>query len=328
MSGFHSDWWPVATRSVLEARAATLDCIRDFFRARGVLEVSTPVVSRATITDPDIPSLAAQAQDGRRWLQTSPEFPMKRLLAAGSGDIYQVCPVFRDGERGQWHNPEFALLEWYRLGFDDHDLAIETVSLIREVLNQDWVPHRDGLLPMEVLTYREAFLRHANLDPFEVSDEHVAEQAIAALGTGGPASWTREDWLDLLASARVYPALGRGCITVLTDFPASQAALARLRPEDPSRAARFEVILDGVELANGFHELADAQEQRRRFERDNARRESEGLASMPVDEHLLSALSAGLPDVAGVALGLDRLLALALGADGIDAVLTFPWERA
>jgi len=321
-------WQPTAEIAALKARANALEAIRGFFRQRGVLEVSTPLLGRHTIPDPNIPSIPAQAAGESRWLQTSPEFAMKRLLAAGSGDIFQICPAFRDGERGPWHNPEFTLLEWYRQGWDDKALASEVAELIASLLSQPFA--RPGLadLPVERLAYREAFQRHAGVDPLMDDDEKIIESAIQIVGSGGPSDWTRADWLDLIGATRVYPALGRGAITILEDFPADQAALARLHKDDPRLAARFEVVLEGVELANGFFELGDAGEQRRRFEAECQVRQARGQVDVEADERLLSALVQGMPECSGVALGLDRLLALALGSRGIDAVMSFSWERA
>lgn len=315
-------WRPVADRATLQARAALLREVRAFLDERGVLEVSTPVLSAAGIPDPRIPSIRAATTSGTAYLHTSPEFPMKRLLAAGSGDIYQICPVFRDGEQGPWHNPEFQMLEWYRLGFDDRNLGRECGELIRSVL-----PGAEER-PIRLQGYGAAFREHAGLDPFTIDTESLAEQVVAMTATAAPADWSRQDWLDLLGSLRVYPALGRGEITVLTDYPADQAALARIRDGDPPTAARFEVFVDGVELANGFHELRDADEQLERFRRENRARREQDLAEIPIDEHLLAALRAGLPDCAGVALGLDRLLALGLGARELTEVLAFPRDRA
>ncbi|MDQ2068525.1 EF-P lysine aminoacylase EpmA [Natronospira bacteriovora] len=326
MSQSRHDWGPDAAPDVLKARAALMSEVRAFFLQRGVTEVTTPVLSRAGIPDPNIPSVPATTLGGPAWLHTSPEFPMKRLLAAGMGDIYQICPVFRDGEVGQWHNPEFTLLEWYRLGLDERELALEVCELIQAVMQRGAAPRH--LAATEWLTYRDAFRHHAGVDPAMDSDETVAEATIQATACGGPSDWSRADWLDLLGSTRVFPALGQGRITVVTDFPADQAALARLRPGDPPTAARFEVFLAGVELANGFHELADAAEQRARFEAEAARRRDRGLPTVAMDENLLAALDAGLPDCAGVALGLDRLFALALGQPDIQSVLTFSWDRA
>ncbi len=318
------EWRPSAALSTLRERVRLLVRLRDFFDQRDVLEVSTPVLSAAAATDPALDSLAVEmGGGGQRWLHTSPEFPMKRLLAAGSGDIWQLCTVFRDGERGRWHNPEFSLLEWYRLGLDEYQMAAEVVTLI-EMLAEGY----RELAPAQYLTYREAFVCHAGLDPLAASDDEVAEAAMRVVATGGPGRWQRSDWLDLLGGAVVYPALGRGHLAVLTDYPADQAALARIKPGNPPLAARFEVFLDGVELANGFHELTDAQEQRRRFEADLACRRQAGKAIVAQDECLLSALEYGLPDCAGVALGLDRLLALLLGCDSLAGVMAFDFTRA
>jgi len=322
------DWRPTATRESLQARARLLRRIREYFDTLGVMEVSTPILSQAGIPDPNIPAMTANSVSGRRWLHTSPEFPMKRLLAAGSGDIYQICPVFRDGERGVWHNPEFTMLEWYRLDLDDYALAREASELIAQLLRQDGEQTRLLDESPQWLTYREAFRQHAGIDPFADTDEVISEACIAAVGAGGPVHWTRSDWLDLLGSTRVFPALGRGRVTVLSDFPPEQAALARIRPNDPPTAARFELFLDGVELANGFHELSDAKEQRRRFDSENQARRAQGEERVPLDESLLAAMESGLPDCAGIALGLDRLLAIILGRQGLDDVLSFPWERA
>jgi elongation factor P--(R)-beta-lysine ligase len=324
MNGSDSNWRPTASLEALKARARLMAAARVFFDSRGVMEVSTPALSAAAATDPQLASLRTGLSGrGARWLHTSPEFPMKRLLAAGAGDIYQLCTVFRDGETGRWHNPEFKLLEWYRLGFDDRRMAEETAELIACLLAGS-----RRLPPPEFVTYRDAFLAHAGIDPLTAGTEAVVEAAIQAVGTGGPTDWTRADWLDLLGSARVYPALGRGQLTVLTDYPVEQAALARLKPGDPPTAARFEVFLDGLELANGFHELGDVTEQGRRFEAENEARRARGLPELPVDRRLLAALAHGLPDCAGVALGFDRLVALAIGARHIDEVLPFPDHRA
>ncbi|WP_406672639.1 EF-P lysine aminoacylase EpmA, partial [Natronospira sp.] len=272
--------------------------------------------------------IPAEAGDGRRWLHTSPEFPMKRLLASGSGDIYQICPVFRDGEQGRWHNPEFTLLEWYRLGMEEQALAMEVCELVAELAREAEGPLANLESEPAVISYREAYRRHAGVDPFEDETGAIAEAAIRVTGTGGPLDWGRNDWLDLLGSLKVYPALGHGRPAVVTEFPADQAALARVHPGSPPTAARFEVVLGGVEIANGFHELSDPEEQLRRFRVETEERQGQGLPPVPWDPQLISALEAGLPDCAGVALGLDRLIALVLGCDGIGPVTAFPWDRA
>lgn len=300
----------------LRARADTLAAVRAFFAARGVLEVETPLLGCATVTDPALAPLAC----ADRWLQTSPEYAMKRLLAAGSGPIYQVCKAFRGGEAGSRHNPEFTMLEWYRTGFDLAQLMAEVAELVRGLL---------GEKPLEMLSYGELFQRHLGVDPHRASVGELEACARERLDYSGRASAGRDEsrdtWLDLLLSHVIEPALA-GFVFVF-DFPASQAALARLRQDgDVAVAERFELYVDGLELANGYRELTDPAEQRRRFEADNAVLRARGEAERPVDERLLAALEQGLPDCAGVALGLDRLLMLKLGVDRIDDVLGFDWS--
>ncbi len=322
-------WRPCATQQTLRARAAMLAAIRRFFDRRQVLEVETPLLSQAGNTDPALASFHCRytgpgaPQGAERWLPTSPELHMKRLLAAGSGAIYQVCKVFRDGELGRWHAPEFTMLEWYRPGFDHRRLMDEVEALVIELL----APYRN-LAPAQRLTYRDAFLRHAAVDPFEASSGELQGRA-AALGIHAPASLRgRDEWLDLLLTQCVEPALREYALCFIYDYPASQAALARVRHDLPAVAERFELYLDGVELANGFHELADPAEQARRFEADVQRRERHGVAGPPADRWLLAALEHGLPACAGVALGLDRVLVLALQLSALDQALAFPWNRA
>ena len=326
-----SDWRPSASLEVLKLRARMLERIRAFFAARGVLEVETPVLSGAAATDPHLQSLATRytgplfPRGQVLYPHTSPEFPMKRLLAAGAGSIYQICKVFRDGEAGRLHNPEFTMLEWYRVGFDHFALMDEAAALIAEAL----VGGR-ALGAPEKLTYREAFERHCGLDPHTADSVALAAvvQAKAIAVRGDPAREAADTLRDLLLTHVIEPQLGRGRVTLLYDYPASQAALARIRPGDPPVAERFEVYLEGIELANGFHELNDATEQRARFERDLAQRKERGLPAVPMDERLLEALAHGLPDCAGVALGFDRLVMIAAGVASIQEVLPFPIERA
>ncbi|HKJ77178.1 MAG TPA: EF-P lysine aminoacylase EpmA, partial [Gammaproteobacteria bacterium] len=323
------DWRPAASPEALRARARVLAAIRAFFAERDVMEVETPVLSAAANLDPHIDSLATTYQgpgapDGRTlYLHTSPEFPMKRLLAAGSGPIYQLGRVFRQGESGRLHNPEFTMLEWYRPGWDHHALMDEVEALAATVLGVTG--------PAERLSYAEAFQRHLDLNPHAAAVEELIQAALAH-GIAPPPGLGRDDrdgWLDLLLSQRIEPYLGRGRPTFIYDYPASQAALARVRGGWPPVAERFELYSEGVELANGFHELADAAEQRRRFEAERARREAEtGRPAPSLDERLLAALEAGLPDCAGVALGVDRLLMRAAGAERLEQVLAFPLDRA
>ena len=319
--------------------------------------METPRLSAATVPDLHIHSLVTElsgpggaagagspSNRRRLYLQTSPELAMKRLLAAGSGPIYQLGRAFRDGEAGRRHNPEFTLLEWYRPGFDHHRLMDEVEALVDALLGD-----RLAVRPAERLTYAEAFERHADVDPFRDPPERLRQAAVQASARAAGTSSERlpdlgEDrdaWLDLLMTTAVEPRLGwegdpaegRPRALFLHDYPASQAALAKVRPApagaagavgEPAVAERFELYVAGIELANGFHELTDPQEQRRRFERDLAERRARGLPEVPLDERFLAALEAGLPPCAGVALGFDRLVMLATGAESIGEVIAFP----
>jgi lysyl-tRNA synthetase class 2 len=326
------DWRPTATLEVLKLRARLLERVRAFFSERGVLEVETPILSTAAVTDPMLASLATHYTGPRFprgqtfYLHTSPEFPMKRLLAAGSDSIYQVCKVFRDGEAGRWHNPEFTLVEWYRTGFDHHRLMDETDELATRLLSPTLT-----LDATERLSYREAFQRHAGLDPHTSLAGDFAAAARARKVSVTPALLAQNDldvWRDLLLTHVVEPKLGQRRLTFIYDYPTSQASLARIQPGDPPVAARFELYLNGIELANGFHELTDADQQRTRFEQQLHARAASGQPVVPLDERLLAALAQGLPDCAGVALGFDRLVMLAAGARTIAEVLAFPVDRA
>jgi lysyl-tRNA synthetase class 2 len=301
-----------------------LDAARTFFKHRGVLEVETPILSAAAVSDPQIESLATQiaGMQGRAYLCPSPEYAMKRLLAAGSGDIYQICKVFRDAERGRWHNPEFTMIEWYRLGFDDAALMDEVEMLIGQLLS----PMRT-LKPAERLSYSAALQRHAGVDAFSSSDAELLDAA-ARHGVKCEAELDRDAKLDLLMGLVVGPRLGRENPCFICDYPASQAALARLKPGLPRVAARFELYLDGLELANGFHELVQPQEQRGRFAQDLALRRARAQVQPPLDENLLAALEHGMPDCAGVALGFDRLVAIALGANRLADAMSFDIDNA
>jgi len=301
-----------------------LAAARAFFAARRVLEVETPILSAAAVSDPQLESLATRiaGRSGGFYLQTSPEYPMKRLLAAGSGDIYQICKVFRDAELGRWHNPEFTMIEWYRLGLDDAALMDEVEALLGALLE----PQRT-LPPAERLAYSAALERHAGVDAHRSSDAELGAAA-QRHGIVCDAQLDRDAKLDLLMGLVVGPRLGLDRPCFICDYPASQAALARLKPGVPAVAARFELYLDGVELANGFHELQDAAEQRARFSRDLALRRRRGQAQRPVDENLLAALEHGMPDCAGVALGFDRLVALALGVDSLAQAMAFDIDNA
>ena len=309
------DWRPAASIDALRRRAAHLARIRRFFAARDVLEVETPVLASAGVTDVNIEGLREQVTG--RWLQTSPEYAMKRLLAAGIGDCYQISRVFRAGESGRLHNPEFTLLEWYRVGWDGPALMTEVADLVDSVLGPMTPARRD---------YRDAFVDAGLPDPLCAAEASLRDATRQAIGDPLPADLDRAGCLDLLLDAVVVPSLPTRCW--LTGYPAEQAVLARLDPTDSQRAARFELFCEGVELANGFEELTDAAALRERFAMDQQRRRQRGETPPAMDERLLAAMQAGMPGCAGVAVGLDRLFMLAEGASSLEAVIAFPWERA
>ena len=318
-SGSCSDWRPSASIDAIRLRAGVLRAVREYFDARGVMEVETPVLSSGTVTDPSIESLVARERGGRAWyLQTSPEFAMKRLLAAGSGSIYQITRAFRDGERGRHHNPEFSILEWYRVGFDHHLLIGEVDALLDGVL---------GPQSSRRMTFREAFSRHLVLDPFAASMAELHDACRSRGFASGAATATRDECLDHLLACAVQPALGPGRVYLL-DFPASRAALAQVRTTAPPVAERFELYIDGIEVANGYHELRDAVELHRRMRRDIETRRKTGRPVPDVDERLLAAHEAGLPACAGVAVGLDRLVMLTGRYRTLQEVLAFPEDAA
>ena len=318
-AGPYNDWRPEAGIDALRLRARVLRAIRAHFDARGVLEVETPILASRTVTDPSIESLVARDRTGRGWyLQTSPEFAMKRLLAAGSGSIYQITRAFRDGEQGRLHNLEFSMLEWYRVGFDHRRLIDDVDALLDGIL---------GPGPSRRMTFRDAFLRHVGLDPLSASPADLHD-ACRAHGFASRVSGSdRDECLDWLLAAVVQPALGPGRAYVL-DFPASQAALARVRPGSPTVAERFELYVDGIEIANGYHELRDAAELRRRMRRDIERRSGAGRPAPEADERLIAAHEAGLPVCAGVAVGLDRLVMLAGRYRSLREVLAFSQDTS
>lgn len=334
MAEHNADWRPTASLASLRQRAELLAGLRRYFAAQGVLEVETPLLASAGTTDPHIPSFSLSdsaasagqtAEPSRRYLNTSPEFAMKRLLAAGVGPIFQVCKAFRAGEQGRHHNPEFSLLEWYRPGFDHRELMQEVDALVSQ-LAKGW--REFG--PVQYLSYHDCFQQQLGLDPHTATVAQLQDSAAQAglPQVAGLAADDRNGWLDLLMSFCIQPQLGRGHLCFIYDYPASQAALARVRPGTPTVAERFELFIDGIELANGFHELQDAAEQRARFETDLAQRRAEGLEPIVIDERLLGALEAGLPACAGVALGLDRLLMVLDGGQHVREVLSFDYGRS
>jgi lysyl-tRNA synthetase class 2 len=316
----HSDWRPGASRHAVEARARLLTTIRAFMAERHVLEVETPILSRAGNSDPNIRNIATDDAD-KRYLRTSPEYAMKRLLAAGHRDIYELGRVFRAGEQGQSHNPEFTLLEWYRTGLPYLDLAAEVIDLIRLCgagIFDDW--------KVRQVAYRELFRQAIGLDPAHCSESELSDCALERGIRSGPLAHLQ--WLDLLFAEIVQPGLPGECITVVCDFLPEQAALARIRGGAEPAAERFEVFLGQMELANGYQELTDADEQLRRFDRENRLRGIRGEETTPIDTHLIEALRQGLPECSGVALGVDRLLMSILKLERIDAVLAFDAGRA
>jgi lysyl-tRNA synthetase class 2 len=286
------------------------------------MEVETPVLSRAAATDLNCASFMVASAGGDRYLHTSPEFSMKRLLAARVGDIYQICKAFRTGETGRYHNPEFSLVEWYRLDFDHFALMDEVELLLEQLLEGSKV-----FAPAKRITYRAAFTEYTGLDVLTASVADCAHSA-ASSGIEVHDNLDLRQWLELMMSHVIVPACARAGFTFIYDFPVDQAALARIRPGSPPVAERFELIGYGLELANGFHELTDAGEQRARFERELQMRRQAGLTYIPPDEHLLQALAQGLPDCSGVAVGLDRLVILAAGLDQISETTAFSWENA
>ena len=317
----------VGFRGRLELRARLYAQIRPFFAERNVLEVETPILSAGANTDPNIQSFTTRftghADSGARdrWLRTSSEFAQKRLLVAGIGDCYELGRVFRDGEAGRRHNPEFTMLEWYRVGWDHRRLMAEVVDLVQAALAL--VGKSSNL---HKSTYRDLFVATLAIDPFS-ADEAQLQAALGDVRIDAQ-GLLRDDWLDLLLTHRIQPHFPNDRITMVYDYPMSQCALAKIRNDDPPVAERFEVYLGQHELANGYHELTEAAEQRARFVRDNVRRHERGLPELPLDENLLAAMERGLPECSGVALGIERLLMAMMGTEDICDVLAFPFAEA
>jgi len=323
-----TNWRPSASLELIKARADLLAKIRDFFHCKEIMEVETPICSRYGNTDPSIESFIThytgpgEPSDLPLYLHTSPEFPMKRLLAAGSGPIYQICKVFRNGEAGRLHNPEFTMLEWYRPGFDHHQLMEEVTQLVNSLLPEPRAVQR--------MSYAEVFDKWLKINPHDISIKELQDCAIkhgieSAQQLDMP---NRDSWLDLLLTHIIEPELGKDTLFFLYDYPASQASLAKIRVGTPAIAERFELYLDGVELANGFHELTHAAIQRKRFEKDLEQRSREGLKKMPIDGALICALNSGIPDCAGIAIGIDRLLMIISSTKQIKETLCFAMDRA
>ncbi len=298
-----------------------LERVRRFFVERDVLAVDTPALSRFAASDPHIESFSVHSSTGAQpdwYLHTSPEFHMKRLLAAGYPDIYSICRVFRDGESGKRHQPEFTLVEWYRLGYGLDAISDETTQFIAAVLERPELCDA-----VDRIEYREAFLRYAGIDPLTADDVELADCVAADKDLRTAIGQRRDTWLDLVLSSRLTPQFAEDRLTVLRHYPASQAALARLCPADNSVADRFEVFLGSMELANGYVELTDVAEQRRRIDEECDRRHKLGRPAQPIDHNLVAALETGLPECAGVALGFERLQMLQDRSDDICDVVTF-----
>ena len=323
-----NNWRAKANMETVRQRAAVYQKIREFFRQRNVLEVDTPVLSFSTTPDPNIHSfeteyvsLLGDAENAQCYLSTSPEFHMKRLLASGSGSIYQLCHVFRQAESGSQHNPEFTMLEWYRVEFDYHALMREVAELICHLFDHD--------LETEIISYQKVFLDHLDIDPLHAP---IGELRNCAEGFGlvlmEDEDEDRDLYLDFLMSHRIQAQLGNNKLTFVHEYPASQCAYAQLSPADPLVAQRFEVFYAGVELANGYQELLDAREQLQRFEQQNLKRKSQGQPPVCYDSSLIAALKAGMPECSGVALGVDRLIQGMLQVKNIEDVLAFPFNRA
>ncbi len=322
-----TDWRASASHEHLRQRAAVYRYIREFFHVRDVLEVETPILSQAGNTDPNIRSFhlfyggPPAGGSVRRWLRTSPEFPLKRLLAGGIGDCYEIGKVFRDGEFGRRHNPEFSMLEWYRVGWNHLRLADEAEALLLGLFAEVGKP-----LQTLHTNYRKLFMDAIGIDPLLACDASLAD-AVSARICISLDGLTRDDLLDLLLTHVIEPAFPDNQLTVIHDFPASQCALAKLRQDDVAVAERFEIYIGSSELANGYHELNDAAEQRQRFEDDVLRRRSGGGELPDMDERLLQSL-ASLPDCAGIAMGLDRLMLCLLEKTELSEVIAFDFSRA
>jgi lysyl-tRNA synthetase class 2 len=308
-------WQPSASMESIQQRAKLNAYIRDFFAQRFVMEVETPVLSKAAVDDANLQPVIANSCGEAVYLHTSPEYPMKRLLAAGSGDIYQICKVFRDGEVGSRHNPEFTMLEYYRLGFDLNTLMDEVAQLVGDYL---FVQRRIDL------SYAQALKQYAQLDVFNIDDGELRTRVSEFVGDDLILS--RDECLDIMMSHVVEPNLPQDALVFIYNYPASQAALANTFEDSHGNvlAKRFELYVNGLELANGYHELTDVVEQQSRFDQQAKRHED----ARPLDDHFLQALKQGLPNCSGVALGIDRILMLKQKSSTIKDVLSFDFNRA
>ena len=320
------NWRPTASPQTLERRSQVLQNVRAFFYEREFIEVQTPVLGRDTVVDRHIDpvrvkgdQLGVTSTNGKEYfLQTSPEFCMKRIVANATPAIFQICPAFRAGERGELHNTEFTMVEWYRVG-DDMEAGVKLLAeLAQRTLGQ----------AARLSTYRDAFQNSIQVDPFECDLQQLAEVGAGHLDVDLDWSSDRDDWLNLLFAELVQPGLGKSGPEIVTHYPASQSALARIDSEDSRAAERFELFCGGIELANGYHELLDAGELTHRNESVNRQRIADGKEVLPEQSRLLEAMQSGLPACAGCALGFDRLMMVILGVANIADVISFPIERS
>ena len=310
-------WRPNSGVDIARARATTIRRARRYFDERDVLEVFTPALSRTTVTDPNIDSIAVLLNDKTFYLHTSPEYRMKRLIAAGFPDIYQVCRVFRNAESGRRHQAEFTMLEWYRLGFDLDSIIEDAVRLITSLVDAQTLERPN------IVSYSDAFSEKLSIDPLSTSIAALIDVTEADEALQQSIGDDRDAWLDFAFATCVSPHFCDDPLTVIYHYPASQASLAKLCSQDAGVAERFEIYFGAVELANGFVELTDADEQLARFENERERRSADGKQDVAIDYGLIEALRAGMPECAGVALGLDRLLMIAAGLQDIADVVTF-----
>jgi lysyl-tRNA synthetase class 2 len=319
-----SNWKPAASLELLKQRAKILAEIRAFFAKRNVLEVETPALSQAANTDPYIESFSLD--NGRRFLHTSPEYAMKRLLAAGSGDIYQICKVWREEEAGSYHNPEFTLLEYYRIGFSYQQLMQELEFLL--------VPLLGLKKSANYYSYQQLFIELLQLDPHKAGRLALidcARENIPGLEIGDKAGWQKQDLLDVLLTHCIEPSFANDRLTFVYDYPVTQAALANIREATQTEAAvaeRFEIYYGAIELANGYQELTDADKNAQVIKEEQRQRKRQRQRQFPEDKYFLQAMEAGMPSASGVAIGLDRLLMIASGQKKIQQVISFPWNRA
>jgi lysyl-tRNA synthetase class 2 len=315
-------WMPSASITNIKQRAIMLKKIREFFELRDVLEVETPMLSHYGGTEPNLSAITANYQfQGKPrigFLQTSPEFAMKRLLAAGIGDCYQVFKAFRNEESGRFHNPEFSLLEWYRTGINEIKLLEEIDIFLQQII---------AVKSAESFSYSDLFKQYLNLDPLQTSFQELQRIAPQKI-ENPPILDSSDEYLELLFSYCIEPFIGKERPCFVTHYPASQASLARISEQDPNLSCRFEIYFNGTELGNGFYELCDADEQLSRFQKENQQRKQRGFKQIEIDPLFIQALKEGLPESAGVAIGIDRLLMIATSSKHIDEVLSFPIDRA